>query len=272
MEYNQRECEQWASNCFHAELEKIYFHLQKHCEICKVQEAIQLDFIEPNKDSRWYTGQLFVANGTPSERKVSIGQLANQFLWHICWFGKQVWDGRIDKVDISDLLHRLHAIDEYNEDFAKSYCQDHDFWDNQDLSYIFAYATNFIIFHEVGHIVLKHDPFDKSYNFKPLPDQRKFEEDTDNYSMDAIQVVCKKLGMKEIAYIGVICAQCLLFFIRKENVDYDHTTHGDPMDRIQRKFSLMDCDLRPYICIVNEMKSLANRFFFEKYGTESSTT
>lgn len=272
MEYNQIVCEQWAFNCCHAELENVYILLQKHCDICTEQSSCRLDFIEPENDQRWYTGQLSVANGTPSERKVVIGQLANQFLWHICWCGKQIWDGNIVQVDKTDLLHRLHAIDEYNGDFEKLCCGDLYAWDDQDLSYIFAFATNFIIFHEVGHIVMKHDPFDKSYDFKPLPERRKFEVDADNYSMDAIQVVSKKLGMNEIANIGVICAQCLMFFIRKDNVDYDHDTHGDPMDRIQRKFSLMDCDLQPYIGIVNEMKSLANRFLFEKYGTETSYT
>lgn len=90
--------------------------------------------------------------------------------------------------------------------------------------------------------------------------------DADKYSMEAIQVVSKNLGQKELAYIGVICAQCLMFFIRKKDVDYNHDAHGDPMERIQRKLSVMDCDLQPYICIVDEMKILADKFLLEKYG------
>lgn len=94
MASRQKESDLWAINRCYTESDEIYCELQKHCGIGTDQDPISLQFIEPDKDMGRLTGLLSVADGTPNERKVNIGLLANHMLWHLCWFCKQIWDGK----------------------------------------------------------------------------------------------------------------------------------------------------------------------------------
>ena len=222
--------------------------------------------IEPNCGLDNMGQRTSTASAHVDKRKVVFSLLTNQLLWYICWYGYKIWKNELQNVDMQDFLNRLHIIDNHNECLEKLTCQNLDSWNNEELAYIFSYATNFIIFHEVGHIVKNHSIFSSDNEIKDLEERRKDEYDADAYAYKAIFEVAKACWQIEVANLGILCAQCLLFFERKKDEDYENSSHGNPVDRIQGKIAVMDGDKGCYSSLIEVMRQLANFFILEKWG------
>ena len=248
---------------FYDKLNDTFVRIMSHINEELGDEPITL---EPNCGLDNMGQRTSTARAHVDKRKVVFSFLSNQMLWYICWCGYKIWKNELHKVDKQDFLTRLHIIDNHNECLEKLTCQNLDSWNNEELGYLFSYATNFIIFHEVGHIVKGHSIFSSDYEIKDLEERRKDEYDADAYAYKAIIEVAKEYGQIEVANLGILCAQCLLLFERKKDEDYENSPHGNPMDRIQGKIAVMDGDKGCYSYLVEVMRQLANDFILEKSG------
>lgn len=137
--------------------------------------------------------RISVANGDSTERKVAFSMLSNQMLWYICWYGFHLWSDKPTLVDESNFLKRLHIIDSHEEGIQNMTCQNLNSWNSEELSIVFAYATNFILFHEIGHIVKNHTLLDSKYNFRPTEELRAQEYVADKYSMKAVLIAAQSI-------------------------------------------------------------------------------
>lgn len=211
---------------------------------------------------------LSAASGDSTNRKVTLNQLTNQVLWYVCWYAYHVWCGTDVQVDKIDFLHRLHVIDNHDDSFQFLSCKNLVSWNSEELIWIYAYATNFILFHEIAHIVKGHTLMNEKYEVRPYEELKGYEIDADKYSMESIMDVAQSRNQREFGFIGIICAQCLLFFDRKKVVDYSKDPHGDPMDRIEQKLQMVGGNTDGYRLLVSKLKRQADLFIAEKYGTE----
>lgn len=256
---------EWSLGLFYNDVDEIYTQLVNQCRKDLDGKEVKIVPFMPESETREIGRTLFVANGSASEGGIKLGMLSNQILWHLCWYGYSLWIEQEGNIDLDDLLHRLHAIDNFSTELDEIFVKDMKMWDSKFLSLVYAFATNFILCHEIGHIVYKHNLFDSNGDFRTLEELRLYEYAADAYSMQAINTLAEKREQQEAAYIGVIVAQCLMFFIRKESVDYDNDPHGDPMVRIEHKLAVMKCDNKRFWDLVNKLKALADRFILEKY-------
>lgn len=242
-------------------------------EVCnKLYKVVEDDFngkpikIEPEYGLLPNGTRMSVANGNSTNRKVVFSILSNQLLWYISWYGFHLWSDNMSIVDKSDFLKRLHIIDSHKAEIQNMTCKDLDSWDSEELAIIFAYATNFILFHEIGHIVKSHTLLDSKYNVKPKEELRQQEYEADEYSMKAVLVVAQNDETPELANLGVLCAQCLMFFEKKKNENYENSAHGDPMNRIEQKLQMIGEDTEKYRHIVRVIYNAATTFINEKFG------
>lgn len=235
-------------------------------------ELIEGDFngvpitIEPEYGLKTNGERSSTAVGNSIERRVRFSQLSNQMLWYVCWYAFQIVNGKSDSIDTKGLLQRLHIIDRHRPEFESMSCKDLDSWNNESLSYIFAYATNFIICHEICHIVKGHTLTDGNLNFLPSSTLKEQEFEADAYAMNVISSVGRKNSQTNLSNLGVVCAQCYMFFERKKDEDYTNDCHGDPMVRIEQKLGMMDGDLTNLWNLVNSLKALSDIFIEEKYN------
>lgn len=253
---------EWSYEIFYESLDSMFEQILKNIEEDFCGQKIN---IEPDYGLDYYGKRTSTANGNATERKVVFSQLSNQLLWYICWYGYMMWIDEEQNVDKDDLMKRLHIIDSNDEALDTFTCKNLEYWNDENLILTFSYATSFIIFHEIGHIVKGHTLIDSNNDVRPLDELRRYEYDADKYAMMALMNVARDNDQLDVAYLGIICAQCLLFFERKRNVDYEHSSHGDPMDRIEQKFGMMDCDTTPFRSIVESLRQLADTFIEEKY-------
>lgn len=253
---------EWCCEEFRESLDSMYEQIFKHR---KEDFGGQPITIKPDYGLYYNGKRTSTATGNATERKVVFSQLSNQLLWYICWYGYRMWINESQNVDEEDLKKRLHIIDSNDEVLKTLTCKNLEYWNDENMVLTFCYATSFILFHEVVHIVKGHTYFNSNYDVRPLDELRRNEYDADEYAMMAIMQVARENDQLDIAYIGIICAQCLLFFERKSDVDYEHSAHGNPMDRIEQKFEMMDCDTTSYRSIVESLNQLADIFIEEKY-------
>jgi hypothetical protein len=203
--------------------------------------------------------------GVGTFKIITVQETFLSYLWGLCYsliyiYDKQIHQPKIDSTyvitrDISNKINKAHELFNYSISLTDNYNP----WDTENLpnpefcepseEYIFKangvylHAINYILIHELGHVVLGHVDQDIDNEKKGLEtspeDILKGEYEADAYSIEKLLQGGAHMTNDSTVAAGIIAGICSFIFFDSSMKGGDHP---DPDERLQNAFDSLDLE------------------------------